>query len=612
MRLALPLSALLLLALPLSAIDCVELPYATDQCVRLKLDAAAAFCDAALTGTVSPDDSAAFLADWAAADDIAADRGVDCTDTTITANQMAADVLNAAPGAQGVATAGLTGPASCSADLLDAAGRLCAEVIVARGSHFTRRVTERNRDRVVAEIAEAEADHAAALAAAQATGCGFANDVATVQASVHGLVDQIVDSTTISPNVPLEWTSVVPGPVEYEGRTWTPSCWDGADYRFFVKRGTENKLLINYEGGGACWDIFTCGLAPTFKRSIDPDGNPGNFPFGFADDTNPDNPFRNWHKVYVPYCTGDIHWGDALVNHQQLDPETGEVVNEVTVRHNGHVNARVVEKWTREHFVDPEQVFVTGSSAGAYGAIGNSVWWMEKVYTSTDFAVMGDAGNGVVTQDFTANEISKWGIETLLPDWIPELNVPVAQLDAADLYAAAAETYPTNRFATFTFAYDGGQGGQTGFYNIMLNPGAIFLWPSWWNATCAWNQGMLALNADSAARAPNFRFYVGAGSSHTTFFRDRVYTQTTGNVPTIASWVQAMVDDTAAWTNVLCDDCEDVLPDDPRPNPPQPPFTADDRIECAPAAAATIPPNFLLTSRSGSVSKFRIGNRTDF
>ena len=36
------------------------------------------------------------------------------------------------------------------------------------------------------------------------------------------------------------------------------------------------------------------------------------------------------------------------------------------------VNARVVEKWAREHFVIPEQVFVTGSSAGAYGASSNA------------------------------------------------------------------------------------------------------------------------------------------------------------------------------------------------------------------------------------------------
>ena len=37
------------------------------------------------------------------------------------------------------------------------------------------------------------------------------------------------------------------------------------------------------------------------------------------------------------------------------------------------MNAQVVEKWAREHFVTPEQVFVTGSSAGAYGAIASSL-----------------------------------------------------------------------------------------------------------------------------------------------------------------------------------------------------------------------------------------------
>ena len=36
---------------------------------------------------------------------------------------------------------------------------------------------------------------------------------------------------------------------------------------------------------------------------------------GMADVRNPDNPLYDWHYVRVPYCTGDIHWGDAVVDH---------------------------------------------------------------------------------------------------------------------------------------------------------------------------------------------------------------------------------------------------------------------------------------------------------
>jgi hypothetical protein len=585
MRIAAPPAALALLSLVLlGPTPCFVAPaYPTDSCVSLKLAAAADYCATALQGQQTPDSAAALDSAWANAEGLAAEAGVDCTETTVTSAGMAA-LLDA--NSQVVRTGLLTlieGPPLCSEDLFDATAQYCADRLEAYANHLVRRVRDRSRLGLEIDNDHAAERHSARLAELTGSGCSIGTTALGVQGVADVLVREAAAAATISPAVATEWTAVVPdGPVAYGDRIWEASCWDGAPYRFFVKKGTVNKLLVNYEGGGACWDIFTCGLNPTFKQDVLDDASPGSFPFGFADDDNPQNPFKDWHKVYVPYCTGDIHWGDATVEHQQLD-EQGNVSNSVTVRHWGFRNTRVVEKWTREHFVDPELVFVTGSSAGAYGAIGNSAWLMEKVYPSTEFAVLGDAGNGVVTQDFTANEISKWGIETLLPDWIPELNVDVSELDAADLYAAAANTYPDNRFATFTSAYDGGSGGQTGFYHIMLNPGAIFLWPQWWNSSCAWREGMEALNADAVARAPNYRFYVGAGTGHTTFFRDRVYTETTGGIPTVASWVSAMVNDSPAWRNVSCgDDCGVLLEGDPEPDPPVPPFTANGLIDCMP------------------------------
>jgi len=201
------------------------------------------------------------------------------------------------------------------------------------------------------------------------------------------------------------------------------------------------------------------------------------------------------------------------------------------------------------------------------------------VYPSTEFAVLGDAGNGVVTQEFLQNDLSNWGIEKNLPDWIPALDVPLGELDMADLWVSLAETYPQNRFATYTTAYDGSVGGQTGFFNVMLNPGNQAKWLDWWEASCQWNQEMRALNLDTSARASNFHFYVGSGSRHTMWGSDKVYTDTTGNVPTIVDWIDAMLDDTPAWVDVETTDPGLLLPGDPAPNPRVPPFEAD-RIVC--------------------------------
>jgi hypothetical protein len=347
-----------------------------------------------------------------------------------------------------------------------------------------------------------------------------------------------------------------------------------------VKRGTVNKLIVYYQGGGACWDFLTCGqIAPTFKQTAGPGDNPANASTGFADYTDPENPFRDWNAVFVPYCTGDVHWGDAVVQHL---PDS----DIATIHHKGRVNAAVAEKFAREHFVHPDQVFVTGSSAGSYGAVVNGLFLQEDAYPSTPFAVLGDGGNGVITQDFLENDLAKWGIEQNLPRWIPALDQPLTELTASDLWTEAALFYPQSRFANYSTAYDGGQGGQVGFYNIMLSGDVISDWFLWWRPSCEWNDEMRALVQDSAARAPeNYRYYIGVGSRHTMWGNDKVYTDTTGGVPTIVDWLSAMLEGTPDWTNVECTDCGQLLPGDPRPNPPQPPYVQDPvtgevRIDC--------------------------------
>jgi len=291
--------------------------------------------------------------------------------------------------------------------------------------------------------------------------------------------------------------------------------------------------------------------------------------------SNPENPFRDWSVVFVPYCTGDVHWGDATVVHEWPGNSP------VTIQHKGFVNAQVAEKWAREHFVNPDQVFVTGSSAGSYGAILNGAYLQEGVYPSSDFAVLGDAGNGVVPQAFLESQISKWGIANTMPKWIPALDKPVAELDASTLWGEAAKFYSTHRFANYAAAYDGGNGGQVGFYKVMLNPDSFFTWLAWWTASCDWNAGMRLQVTNAFAVAPaNYRYYIGSGSRHTMWGHDKVYTDTTGGVPTIVRWVKAMLAGSSDWVNAETTDPGLLLPGDPRPSPAQPPYTAAGRIVC--------------------------------
>ena len=68
---------------------------------------------------------------------------------------------------------------------------------------------------------------------------------------------------------------------------------------------------------------------------------------------------------------------------------------------------------------------------------------------------------------------------------------------------------------------------------------------------------------------------IGIGAEGGNF--NKVYTDTSGGVPTIVEWVDAMLNSASGapdpgWTNVECTDCGVLLPGDPRPNPLEPPF----------------------------------------
>ena len=80
-------------------------------------------------------------------------------------------------------------------------------------------------------------------------------------------------------------------------------------------------------------------------------------------------------------------------------------------------------------------------------------------------------------------------------------------------------------------------------------------------------------------------------SRHTMWGANKVYTDTTGGVPTIVDWVNATLSssppsaNSSAWTNVECTNCGLLLPGDPRPNPLQSPFAqvgSEVVVQCSP------------------------------
>jgi hypothetical protein len=395
-----------------------------------------------------------------------------------------------------------------------------------------------------------------------------------IETKIDNLVADAVLNTTVAPDVPNDtFMTISPtGMTEYQGKELRPICIKGSDYHFFAKRGSVNKLLMYYEGGGACWESLTCGVFgdPYCTVDVDPNGpqnaNDG-WSSGFANLENPDNPFKDWNIVFVSYCSCDAHFGDSDPNYP---PQ---------VEHRGYHNAKVAEKWAREHFLNPEVVFVTGSSAGAYGGTFHAPL-LHEVWPASEFHVLVDGGNGVITADFLQNEWGSWNYVANLPLYIPGVTEAIIEGTGVPAYIVALATFfPDTTWAHYTTAFDGTEGGQSAAYNIMLNDNQPAFALLWWDASCAFNEKMREQSLYIAAEAAsNYRYYIGTGSEHTMWYKNKVYTDTSGGVPTVVDWVNAMIDnDPNDWINVEASLSNVLLPDDPQPPTlPTTPFELSD------------------------------------
>ncbi len=371
------------------------------------------------------------------------------------------------------------------------------------------------------------------------------------------------------PDVPDRWTKITPGPVTVDGKRYAPTCsgFPGTDatFHFWAKRGTADGVVVFFEGGGACWDDLTCtfpiaGLPAQVPQFYVPGSNPNDDPTGFAgvfDLANPANPVKDWTFVYIPYCTADVHRGSATrsytsVGHPVLPLPAG---TRFTIQHRGFDNFMAVLDWMRRRIESPNRILVTGSSAGAYGAVGNFPW-IGEAYPRAHLSVVGDAGQGVTTVawDHGTPGRGSWNMVWPWPD--------AGALRTWEVAADNAEHYPHAKVAQFTTQLDA---VQDGFYSLMkayYGPGGAC--PS---ASGDWSRQMVGALRATADETDNFRYYVAAGTYHTIMRSPTFYTEASAGLP-FAEWLGAMVRNQGGtgghggvpWANVACPGCLDPAP----------------------------------------------------
>ena len=220
------------------------------------------------------------------------------------------------------------------------------------------------------------------------------------------------------------------------------ACGNGAPTGFGINVSDRSSDLFLYlQGGGACWNTQTCFQLKTATHietgygKAEFENEPLTGPFA-VDRAAPTNPLRDMSWAFVPYCTGDVHSGDAVATYGARQ-----------VHHKGGKNMEAFLEDLSAMLPNTTRVFLSGSSAGGFGAQINYERVLQA-FPSAEVHVLADS----------AQMINPSG--TLLATWMttwnsaPPTGCPDCLEDFTKLPAYLADTYPDRRFGLLAFDRD--------------------------------------------------------------------------------------------------------------------------------------------------------------
>lgn len=301
------------------------------------------------------------------------------------------------------------------------------------------------------------------------------------------------------------------------------ACGNGAPTGLGVNWTNRSKDVFLYlQGGGACWSGFTCALGAAANIGTGYGGA------SFANEatlrappfsrTTASNPFKDMSYVFVPYCTGDVHAGDAVTRYPATAQSTAR-----TVFHKGAKNMEAFLVRLKDTFPDAERIFVSGSSAGAYGAQLN----YERVratWPGAEVHLLADCGQMVTPAG------------TLFQDWLTAWNVAIptdcvgCSTDFSQYPKYLHAKYSAARFGLLAFTQD----------STLRQFAAM-------DAT-TFEQATLALTSSAYDPTPNGKYFVVAASTHVML--GNLLTQVGPGGVTLLDWTTRLVNGDSTWQSV--------------------------------------------------------------
>lgn len=145
---------------------------------------------------------------------------------------------------------------------------------------------------------------------------------------------------------------------------------DGSRWQGYIKKGSENKVMVLFFGGGLSIDEYTA--ARTLERE---DGfYNANITtsthimaryiakYGIGSSSK-DNPFKDWSIIAIPYSNGDFHSGQGEFEYTAFDG------SQQILYHHGYTNYQLMMNEALKYIGNhPKQLLITGASAGGFGS----------------------------------------------------------------------------------------------------------------------------------------------------------------------------------------------------------------------------------------------------
>jgi hypothetical protein len=313
------------------------------------------------------------------------------------------------------------------------------------------------------------------------------------------------------------WERIVPG--------GDCQCSDGSEFSFWVREANPEKVVLFFDGGGACLSTETCAPDSGVYNTTITEGPPGEGIFDFADERNP---FADYSVVVVPYCTGDVHIGNA----------TTEYTADLTIQHKGYVNGTAALDHLAATFPGATDVVVMGESAGSIASPLYAGLVSDRL-PDAEITVLADgSGSYPDLADVNARLAAVWGTSNAIPPWPENAGLTAEQWSIPGLFVQSGRHDPQIVFARHDYAYDERQE----FWYPYLGLAAEDL--------------LARIDANEAqieSAGVNLLSYTAPGNEHTVLGDAEFYTEAVNGQP-LLDWVTRVIE-RAPVNDVHCTDC---------------------------------------------------------